>query len=373
MDSIPQFEPWLGEEEKKALIQCIDDNWITCGPKVKEFEQRIAQLHQVKHTVACCNGTMALYMALKALGIGQGDEVIVPDFTFIASANAVVMAGATPVFIDIEKETLNISISAFQEAVTLKTRAIMPVHIYGRPAQMFNIMNVAASRNIETIEDAAQGIGVSYRGTPVGGIGDVGTLSFFADKTITTGEGGMILTNDDGIAEKCTRLAFLGNLGKGKYIHETMGFNFRMTDLQAAIGLAQLDKLSVIIDNKKANEKLYWELLLDTPGVTFIEDHPNDFTVPFRIVIFVENPEGLSEYLKSCDIGSNRVFYPLHLQPCYEYLGYSDIAFPNSIWAYSHGIALPSSANLTKVKIEYVCQAVDHYQRHYYIGTGGKI
>lgn len=365
MEYIPQFEPWLGEEEKKALIQCIDDNWITGGPKVKEFERRIAELHQVKHTIACCNGTVALYMALKALGIDEGDEVIVPDFTFIASANAVVMAGATPVFVDIEKDTLNISVDAAREAITRKTKAIMPVHIYGRPADLYSIGDIADHHGLSVIEDAAQGVGVYYSGYPVGGgFSGVGILSFYADKTITTGEGGMVLTNDDEIAEKCIRLSHQGNLGKGKYIHETIGFNFRMTDLQAAIGLVQLDKLPVIIDNKKSNERLYKELLAKTPGVTFIQDNPDDFTVPFRIVIFVNEPVELAKYLKDQNIGTNRVFHPLHLQPCYKgKRAYPVNNFPNSTWAYEHGLALPSSANLTKDNIIYICNHIAKFQR----------
>ena len=373
MDYIPQFEPWLGEEEKKLLCECIDDNWITGGDKVREFENRIAALCRVKHAVACFNGTMALYMALKAMGVGEGDEVIVPDFTFIASANAVVMAGATPVFVDIDRETLNIKVDALMDAITPVTKAIMPVHIYGRPADMYNTTAFASCNNLKVLEDAAQGVGVSYDGMPVGGIGDAGILSFYADKTMTTGEGGMVLTNNDDIAEKCIRLSHLGNLSKGRYIHDTIGFNFRMTDLQAAVGLAQLGRLSNITAAKKLNEALYKELLSNTPGVTFIEDKPGDVTVPFRIVVFVDNPQGLLEYLKTCNIGTNRVFYPLHMQPCYEGArAYPTDNFPNSIWAYEHGLALPSSAKLTQAQVKYICQSVDHYQRHNYVKEGVK-
>lgn len=365
---IPQFEPWLGEDEKRLVSGRIDANWITGGPKVKEFESKIALLCQSKHAISCCNGTLALYIALKAIGLPQGAEVIVPDFTFIASANAVVMAGGVPVFADIDRETLNIDVNEVITKITKNTFAIMPVHIYGRPANMALIIECGIRRNLAVVEDAAQGIGVSYDGHPVGAIGDVGILSFYADKTMTTGEGGMVLTNDDFYAELATRLCHQGNTSKGKYIHDTIGFNFRLTDLQAAVGLAQLERLPDIIASKKRIEALYHELLSSVPGVRFINDQVDTVTVPFRIVIFVENPEQLSLYLQSHGIGSNRVFYPLHLQPCYQ--GYEHKGdFPNSVWAYEHGLALPSSAKLTDEQVEYVCEHVATFLIHNHMRT----
>jgi perosamine synthetase len=359
MDFIPQFEPWLGEEEKKLLCQCIDDNWITGGPKVKEFEQKIGKLCGAEYAVACSNGTVALFMALKAVGIGEGDEVIVPNFTFIASANAVRLAGGIPVFVDVEKESLNIDVRAAEMAVTLRTKAIMPVHIYGRPANMRAVQELALRHNLKVVEDAAQGIGVAYQGVPVGGIGDAGCLSTYADKTLSTGEGGMVLTDNKEIADACLRLSHQGNLSKGKYIHETVGFNFRLTDLQAAIGLAQLGKLARIIAAKKQNEALYKSLLCGVAGVEFLKDSEGDTTVPFRIVVFVDNPESLKVYLASWGkgVGTNRVFYPLHKQPCYsEWNG--NTTFPNATWAYEHGLALPSSAKLTKEQVTFVCEGI---------------
>jgi len=355
MEHIPQFEPWIDEVELGQLSECIRDNWITGGKKVKEFEGRVAELCSVKRAVACSNGTVALFMGLKALDVGQGDEVIVPDFTFIASANAVMLAGATPIFADIDLHTLNISPREFEGAITLKTKAVMPVHLYGQSADMSAIRRIAQRYHLSIIEDAAQGIGVIWSGHPVGGIGDVGILSFYADKTLTTGEGGMILTNDDEVADKCLRLAHQGNLGKGQYIHETVGYNFRMTDLQAAIGLAQLSKLPRIIEMKRANEKLYRELLGGV--VEFPRIDGMCLNVPFRIVILVDDPEGLSEYLNEKDIGTRRVFYPLHMQPCYN----RDGDFPNAVRAYERGLALPSSARLTSEQIKYVCTKIREY------------
>jgi perosamine synthetase len=354
MQNIPQFEPWLGEEELVQVAETIKDNWITGGPKVKEFERRVGGLCGTKHAIACCNGTLALYMGLKAMGIGEGDEVIVPDFTFIASANSVVMTGGIPVFVDIDAKTFNISPECTEKAITGRTKAIMPVHIYGQSADMDAIMEIARKHKLMVIEDAAQGIGVSFRGKPVGGFGETGCMSFYADKTLTTGEGGMVFTDDDKLAEKLLILKHQGRTGRGFYFHEHIGFNFRLTDMQAAVGLAQLNKLPAIIERKKSNEKLYRDLLADVRGVEFPYIDPQGFNVPFRINILLDNPQALSEYLNKEGIGSRQFFYPLHLQPCYNIKG----DFPNSIRAYERGLSLPSSVTLKHEQIEYVCEKI---------------
>lgn len=356
---IPQFEPWLGEEELALVSETIRDNWITGGKKVQEFEQRIGDLCQVKYAIAVCNGTLALYVGLKALGIGEGDEVIVPDFTFIASANSVVMAGAKPIFVDVDAKTFNIDPAAVEKAITPKTKAIMPVHIYGQPADMDAICQIANKYRIKIIEDAAQGIGVSFNGRPVGGIGDIGCMSFYADKTLTTGEGGMLLTNDDYLAKNCLFLKHQGRTGRGYYFHEEIGYNFRLTDLQAAVGLAQLSKLPIIIERKKRNEKYYQELLEDVKGIRFPYIDTRGFSVPFRINILVDNPEELSAFLNEHEIGSRRFFYPLHQQPCYNVTG----EFHNSVKAYETGLSLPSSVSLTEEQIHYICEQIKAFMR----------
>lgn len=358
---IPQFEPWLGEEELAQVAETIRANWITGGKKVKEFERRIAELCGVEHAIAACNGTLALYVGLKALGVGEGDEVIVPDFTFIASANSVVMAGAKPVFVDIDKRTFNIDPNATEKVITPRTKAIMPVHIYGQSADMDAICQIASQHDLKIIEDAAQGIGVTFNGKPVGGFGDVGCMSFYADKTMTTGEGGMVLTDDDKLAEKCLILKHQGRTGRGFYFHEHIGYNFRLTDLQAAVGLGQLSKLSTIIERKKRNEKRYQELLKDVEGVEFPYIDPRGFNVPFRINILVDCPEELSNFLNENEIGSRRFFYPLHQQPCYNVDG----EFPNSVRAYETGLSLPSSVTLTEEQISYVCEKIKAFMQNH--------
>jgi perosamine synthetase len=356
---IPQFEPWLGEEELALVSETIRDNWITGGKKVQEFERRIGELCKVKHAIAACNGTLALYVGLKALGIGEGDEVIVPDFTFIASANSVVMAGGKPIFVDVDAKTFNIDPEAVSRAITPNTKAIMVVHIYGQSADMDAISHIANKHKLKIIEDAAQGIGVSFNGQPVGGIGNIGCMSFYADKTLTTGEGGMLLTNDDSLAKKCLILKHQGRTGRGYYFHEEIGYNFRLTDLQAAVGLGQLSKLPIIIERKKRNEKYYQELLKDVKGIRFPYIDPRGFNVPFRINILVDDPEGLSAFLNEHEIGSRRFFYPLHQQPCYNVPG----EFRNSINAYETGLSLPSSVSLTEEQIRYVCEKIKIFMR----------
>lgn len=357
---IPQFEPWLGEEELAQVAETIRANWITGGEKVREFERKIGELCGVKRAIAICNGTLALYVGLKILGIGEGDEVIVPDFTFIASANSVVMVGATPVFVDIDAKTFNIDPECTERAITPKTKAIMPVHIYGQSADMEAIGEIAKRHGLYVIEDAAQGIGVTFNGKPVGGFGKVGCLSFYADKTMTTGEGGMVLTNDDELVRQCLILKHQGRTGRGIYFHEHIGYNFRLTDLQAAVGLAQFSKLPTIIERKKGNEKLYRELLKDVEGVEFPYIDPRGFNVPFRINILVDEPERLHNFLEKEGIGARRFFYPLHQQPCYKVGG----EFPNSVRAYERGLSLPSAVTLTREQISYVCQKIKEYFRN---------
>ena len=356
---IPQTEPWLGKEELKHLAESIKNQWISGGPKLKEFQEKIAKIFGVKYAIAVCNGTQALYVALKMVDIGPGDEVIVPDFTFIATANAVVWAGAKPVFIDVDKRTFNIDPAKIEVLITPKTKAILPVHIYGQSANMPEIMRIAKKHNLKVIEDAAQGICVTYQKKAVGSFGEVGCLSFYADKVLTTGEGGMVLTNDDKLAEKAVILLNQGRTGRGWYIHDHLGYNFRMTDLQAGVGLGQLTKLKEIIRRRKRNEKLYRKYLANVKEVEFPHEDPEGYKVPFRNLIIVKDPQALLEFLNNEGVKANRSFYPLHLQPCYkEEAGKS---FPNSLYLYEHLLRLPSGTLLKEEEIKYVCQKIKEF------------
>lgn len=352
----------MGKEELKELKEVLKSRWISGGPKIKEFQEKIAKVCGVKHAVSVCNGTQALYVGLKILGIGRGDEVIVPDFTFIASANAVVWAGAKPVFADIDPKTFNIDPQEIERAITEKTKAIMPVHLYGQSADMAAIMRIARKHKLFVIEDAAQGIGVKFQGKPVGSFGEVGCLSFYADKTITTGEGGMVLTNSQELAKKAAILQNQGRVSRGWYIHENLGYNFRMCDFQAAVGLGQLKKLPLILKKKKKIESLYRKYLKNIPGVELPRIDSRGFNVPFRILILVDNPQALLEFLEKAGIKAGRSFYPLHLQPCYRGRGYNTKGdFPNSIRASERILRLPSAVTLKEKEIRYVCQKIKEF------------
>lgn len=351
---IPQFEPYFSGKEKRYLIDCIDKAWVTAGKKVDEFSGRIAEICGVKYAIPCNNGTVALFVSLRAHGIKEGDKVIVPDFTHVATANAVILAGATPVFCDIDSSTLCISPEAIDHilASSDKIRAIIPVGMYGNTFNIDEVKEMASSHNIQVIHDAAQTLGVRYRGIPVQSYTVTSTLSFYGDKVITCGEGGMVLTNDDDMAHKAKLAIHHGSEKMGTYYHEAIGWNFRMTDLQGAMGLGQLEVIDEIIRLKREHEELYREMLEDL--VTFQTIEADCEAVPFRHIVFVDRVEELQKHLVEKGIQTRRLFYPLHMQPCYSYLKDRNV-YLGSIWAYEHGLSLPSSAKLKNNEIKFVC------------------
>lgn len=341
---IPQFTPCLGQEELKHLTDCVNNNWITAGNKVKQFEAAVADKHQVEHTVAMCNGTQALWAIFQAIDI-KGFEVIIPDFTFIATAGAVSWAGGIPVFADINKDTLQIDPKEVEGLITVRTRAIMPVNIFGKNYEVEAIRGIAQKHGLIIIEDAAQAFGVSYKDKMAGTFGLASMISFYGDKCITTSEGGMVLTDDDVLYEKVLRLKNQGNLKTGSFINETLGTNLRMSDLHAAVGLGQLEKFDWIVRRKLEVYQSYRE-----HGVKLLPMESGE--IPFRIVTFVEDAEATRLKMAEHDIECRRIFYPMHLQPYYK----DDSDCPNSIWAYQHGLALPSSVLLKENEIEEVCR-----------------
>jgi len=359
---VNQFQPYLGKEEYESIKECFDANWITEGPKAKEFSDKLCKLIGCKYGVFAPNGTLSIYLGLKALGIGPGDEVIVPDFTFIASANAVEMVGATPVFVDINKDTLHIDLDKCSNLVNKNTKAIMPVHIYGTAVNMDSLMKFAHSHKLKVIEDAAQAIGVTWNGKHCGSFGDVSSFSFFADKTITTGEGGFVCTNDKEIYENLLYLRNQGRLNRGSFIHPEIGYNFRMTDIQCAIGLTQLNKLDDIIEKKQIILETYKTLLKDVSGIEIMEPEKLSNHVPFRVAIkFDRKIAGIMKYLAGNNIETRTFFYPIHKQPCYKNCDcISDNCndFPNSKYVYDHGLCMPSYPELKKEQIEYVCKHI---------------
>ena len=266
---ICQFKPFIGQDEYEAIKDCFDINWITEGPKSKKFVSQLCSFMNVKYGVLAPNGTLALYLALRSLGIKKGDEVIVPDFTFIGSANSIEMTGATPIFCDIN-DYLQIDIKSCEKMITCNTKAIMPVHIYGMACNMDEVGALAKKHNLLIIEDAAQAIGVKWNNKHCGTFGNIGCFSFFADKTITTGEGGFICTNDENIYNKLLYLRNQGRIHRGTFVHPEIGYNFRMTDIQSAIGLKQLDKFPIIKKNKLNIFETYKKLLKNNKNVKII-------------------------------------------------------------------------------------------------------
>ncbi len=352
---VSQFEPFLGHEEYEAIKECFDNNWVTEGPKAKEFSERLCELIGCKYGVFANNGTLSIYLGLRALGIGPGDEVIVPNFTFIASANSVEMCGAKPVFVDIDRDTLHMDIKKCESLVTRNTKAIMPVHIYGMSANMDEIMEFADKHDLRVIEDAAQAIGVKWKGKHCGSFGDIGSFSFFADKTITTAEGGFVCTDDKAIYEKLLYLRNQGRLHRGSFIHPEIGYNFRITDIQAAIGLTQLSKLEVIKEKKQNILNTYKRYLGDVPGLKIVEPLEGSNHIPFRVAILFDNKiDEIASHLQSCDIETRTFFYPLNEQPCYGIVG----DYSESNYVYEHGLCMPSYPTLEEEKIKYVCDTI---------------
>jgi perosamine synthetase len=355
---VKQFRPFVGMEEYEAIKECFENNWITEGPKAKEFSDKLCDLIGCKYGVFANNGTLSIYLGLRAMGVGPGDEVIVPDFTFIASANAVEMTGATPVFADIEVNTLHLDLDHCETLVNEKTKAIMPVHIYGMSANMTKIMNFANKHNLMVIEDAAQAIGVNWNGQHCGTFGEIGSFSFFADKTITTAEGGFVCTNDEEIYHNLLYLRNQGRLNRGTFKHPRIGYNFRITDIHAAIGLAQLSKLDLIKSKKINNLTLFEDRLKGVNGLKIIKPELGSNHVPFRVaILFDQKKDKIEEFLSTNGIETRTFFYPLHKQPCYP----NQKLLSNSSYVYDHGLCMPSYPELTVEEIDYVCNKIKQF------------
>lgn len=353
---IPQIEPWIGNEELQEVSEAIKSTWVTESTKTKRFEEMFRNKTGSKYARAFFNGTVSLFTALKVLGIKEGDEVITSDFTFAATLNPIIMCGAKPVLVDIETKTFNIDPDKIEPKITTKTKAIMPVHIYGQAADMEKIMGIAKKHNLYVIEDAAQGVGVTFMGKHVGTFGNVGSFSFYGNKTITTGEGGMLVTDNEGLDKKFYAFKNHGRMTKG-FVHDGIGMNFCVTEMQAALGIAQLEKLEEIIRRKKNIREIYMNELKGVKGIKFAETDLRCSPVFWFTSILVENPSYLEEELKKKGIQTRRFFYPMHLQPCYKDFGFGK-DFPNAEYAYNHGLSLPSSATLSESQLAEVCNAI---------------
>lgn len=360
---IPQVQPWLAAEEEAAVAAVLRSGWLTEGPLTRAFGERLNALTGAPYGVFAPNATLALTLGLLALGIGAGDEVLVPDSTFVASATAVLLAGAQPVFVDVHDESFQFDVDAARQRITARTRALMPVHLYGSPCDMHAIGKFAAEHGLRVIEDAAQGIAVHFDGRHVGAIGDVGCFSFFADKTITTGEGGYVTCRDPEIYERLCYLRNQGRLDRGSFLHPAIGFNFRITDLQAAIGLAQLDRLETIVACKRAVYGRYVDRLREVPQVRFLARHPLGTHVPFRLVLLAEQAHTLMTWLTEHNVQSRSFFHPLHAQPCFADHPDARRAFPVADRGYADGLCLPVHPTLADADVDYICTLIKAFYR----------
>jgi perosamine synthetase len=361
---IVQIEPWVDKSELRELTRVIESTFLVEHELTREFESMTAQLAGAKHAVAVCNGTMALFTCLRAMGIGPGDEVIVPNFTFIASANAVILAGAAPVLCEVRQDTFCIDIGRAEELVSGRTKAVMPVHLYGQSADMPEVMDFAKSHGLQVLEDAAEGIGVRYDGRHVGTFGDMGILSYYGNKTVTCGEGGIVLTNDDALAKAAYRIKNYGRDRKGTYIHETIGFNFSFTDLQAAIGIAQMKKLPEIISKKREIHDRYVQELQHVKHFRPVYIDPRCQPVFWFTSFLCDDPAALSSFLREQNIQTRRFFLPLHQQPCFadgKHIRVTDGDFTISESIYRQGVSLPSSYGLTDEDQSHVIEQIRRF------------
>lgn len=360
---IPVADTLLDGNELAYLTECIQSNWISsAGGFVARFENAFARAVDCEYGVACANGTVALHLALAALGIGEGDEVIIPTFTMIATANAVSYTGASPVLVDAEPETWNLDAGQIERRITPRTRAIVVVHTYGHPVNMDAVGRVASKYGVPVIEDAAEAHGAEYDGRRVGSLGDAATFSFYANKIITTGEGGMVTTNDGEIAAIARRLRDHAFSPERHFWHEYRGFNYRMTNLQAAIGLAQTERFDTLVEARRKNARLYSERLKGVPGLRLPGESAPARSVCWMYGLLVEEAFGptrdeLRARLASQGIETRTFFIPIHLQPIY-FERFRGARFPVAEDLCKRGLYLPSGPSLTEADIEFVATQV---------------
>lgn len=362
---IPVCEPALNGKELEYVSDCIKSNWISSmGKYIPLFEEKFSSFCGAKYGIGCNNGTTAIHLALEACNIRKGDEVIIPTFTMIATANAVLYSGAKPVLVDSEPRAWNIDVSKIEEKITKRTKAIMPVHIYGHPVDMNPILKLAEKYNLYVIEDAAEAHGAEYYGKKAGGLGHVSAFSFYANKIITTGEGGMVVTNDEKISER-SRLLRNHAFGKPRFLHKELGFNYRMTNIQAAIGVAQMEQIEGFIAARRNNAKLYNSLLQNQPGLTLPVEESWAKNVYWMYGLLVDEKFGrtrdeVMEELGKLGVETRAFFIPMHQQPVFatEDPRNPDLSgnYPVSDMLARNGFYLPSGSSLAKEQITEVSE-----------------
>jgi perosamine synthetase len=367
MEYIPVNEPLLNGNEKKYLDECIDTGWISSdGPYVKQFEQNMASYVGRKYGIAVSNGTAALDIAVTALQLTKGDEVIMPDFTIISCASALVKQGVKPVLVDADPETWNMDVTQIENKITGNTKAIMVVHIYGLPVDMAPVLKLAQKYDIRVIEDAAEAHGLKYKGKMCGSFGDISIMSFYPNKHVTTGEGGMVLTDDEYLAERCRLARNLFFRPERRYVHDELGFNYRMSNLQAAVGVAQLEKIDEHLKIKRNIGRYYQqELRNDRRLILPVEttEYAENIYWVFGVVMKNSNSCSCIEAIRRLGengIGCRTFFYPMHLQPVFIKMGlFSGEKYPVSEMLGEKGFYIPSGLALSEQQMVQVVKIVE--------------
>lgn len=366
MSFIPVNNPLLDGNEGRYLAECVEQGWLSSeGPFVARFEETVANDLGRGHGIAVSSGSGALEVAVAALRLGPGDEVIAPSFTIISCVAPIVRAGATPVLVDMRADTWNMDVAQIEAAIGPRTRAIMVVHIYGLPADMDPILALAKQHDLAVIEDAAEMHGQSYRGRPCGSLGDLSILSFYANKHVTTGEGGMVLCDDPLLAERCRGLRNLCLDNKRRFVHQELGWNYRITNMQAAVGLAQCEQLAQTVERKRAMGRYYDEALAEVPGLALplaATDYAQNIYWVYGLVlddgVDFDAAEAIAR-LQNEGIGCRPFFWPMHEQPVFNDMGlFRDDSHPVAERLARRGFYLPSGTALTEQQMARVCEAV---------------
>ena len=371
MDFIPVNEPLLDGNEKKYLCECVDTGWISSeGPFVKKLEDGIAEYTGRKYGIAVCNGSVALDLCVEALKLQAGDEVIIPAFTIISCAAALVRKGIKPVLVDSLPDTWNMDVSQIEDKITKNTKAIMVVHIYGLPVDMDAVLDIAERHHLMVIEDGAEAHGLLYHGKKCGSFGTISAMSFYPNKHITTGEGGMVLTDDEALAERCRLFRNLCHKPGHRFVHEELGYNFRMSNIQAAVGVAQLEKIDEHLPMKRHLGAYYTELLSDCKHFTFPvaeTDYAKNIYWVFGMVMDRDSKMSAEEairFLAERKVGCRPFFYPMHKQPVFRKMGlFEGESYPVAEWLYDKGFYVPSGLNMTDEKMEYVAEQVHELEK----------
>ena len=357
-NNIPVYEPYFIGNEKKYVNQCLDSNWISSkGEFINKFETKFASYIKVKHATTVSNGTVALHLALMALSIRKGDEVILPTLSYIASANSVKYVGAKPVFVDSEKGSWNIDPKKIEARITSKTKAIMAVHLYGAICNVKELKKICEKNNLYLIEDVAEGFGTKYNNKYAGTFGDVSTFSFYGNKTITTGEGGMVVSNNKKVIEKVKYLKNQAVSNTKEYWHDDVGYNYRMTNICAAIGLAQLENADLII-KKKIQISFWYKKFLTDSNVNFQKESTNSLHSFWMISIIVANKKLRDEIrleLKNNNIETRPLFPPMHSLPMYL----EDNSYQIAESLSERGINLPSYPGLNIDQVSRICKIIN--------------